>query len=325
MNLRPAGRILRVSLAAGLTTYLLWRSDPSAVLEAAGRTQFSWLWIVVALVLVDRALMAYRWIVLLCVVEASTRPPVARLLQIFFVSTFVGSFLPASVGGDAVRAYSVSRERVSGADAVASVFMDRMLGVVSLLVMGIPGLLYTRGMASNAVVIAGLAGTVAACAATMLLVFNAGVGARFGHLLDLVPVAALRRLGPDIVLSIQRYARYRPQLLNVLASSVAVQILRVLQAYCLGRALGIPAALSTYFAFIPAILLIMLLPITINGLGTSQAAFVWFFAKAGVAQAAAFTLSVLFVGLQIIGNLPGALIYGWTAWTSQPAPAERRS
>lgn len=325
MNLRPAGRLLRVSLAAGLTIYLLWRSDPSAVLDAARRTQLSWLWIVVGLVLLDRVLMAYRWIVLLCVVEPSRRPPVRRLLQIFFVSTFVGSFLPASVGGDAVRAYSVSRERVSGADAVASVFMDRMLGVVSLLAMGIPGLLYTRGVASNGVVLLGIATTAAACALAMLLVFNVRIGAWVGGRIALVPVDRFRRLGPDILLSIQRYARHRSRLVNVLASSIAVQVLRVLQAYCLGRALGIPAGIGVYFAFIPAILLIMLLPITINGLGTSQAAFVWFFARAGVTQAAAFTLSVLFVGLQIIGNLPGALIYGWTALTAGPSAAERPS
>src|SRR5512146_808081 len=48
---------------------------------------------------------------------------------LFFVSTFVGTFLPASVGGDAVRAFGLARLRVPAAFSVASVFMDRMLGV----------------------------------------------------------------------------------------------------------------------------------------------------------------------------------------------------
>ena len=42
-------------------------------------------------------------------------------MRIFFVSTFVGTFLPASVGGDAVRAYSLAQLNVDGGDAVASV------------------------------------------------------------------------------------------------------------------------------------------------------------------------------------------------------------
>ena len=66
---------------------------------------------------------------------------------------------------------------------------------------------------------------------------------------------------------------------------------------------------ATYFAFIPLILLVMLLPVTFNGIGTSQAAFVWFFGRVGVPAAAAFALSVLFVALGIVGNLPGGILY----------------
>src|SRR5205085_6070523 len=84
---------------------------------------------------------------------------------------------------------------------------------------------------------------------------------------------------------------------------------RIVQAYCLGRSLGIDAGPAAYFAFIPVILLIMLLPITVNGLGTSQAAFVWFFARVGIANAPAFVLSLLFVGLGVVGNLPGGFLY----------------
>jgi hypothetical protein len=53
----------------------------------------------------------------------------------------------------------------------------------------------------------------------------------------------------------------------------------------------------------------MLLPITINGIGTSQAAFVGLFGLAGTPGSQAFALSVLFVALGIVGNLPGAVLY----------------
>jgi hypothetical protein len=95
----------------------------------------------------------------------------------------------------------------------------------------------------------------------------------------------------------------------VLVCSIAVQVLRVVQAYYLGRGLGIEAGLASYFAFIPIILLVMLLPVTFNGIGTSQAAFVWLFARAGVPAAPSFALSVLFVALGIVGNLPGAILF----------------
>ena len=48
--------------------------------------------------------MAYRWVVLLCTSIRGSGRRSRAVMRIFFVSTFVGTFLPASVGGDAVRA-----------------------------------------------------------------------------------------------------------------------------------------------------------------------------------------------------------------------------
>jgi hypothetical protein len=98
-------------------------------------------------------------------------------------------------------------------------------------------------------------------------------------------------------------------LTNVLAGSIAVQVLRVVQAYYLGMAIGVSQPLLTYFALIPLILLTMFLPITANGIGTSQAMFVWLFSKVGTPSAEAFALSVLFVALGVVGNIPGAVFY----------------
>src|SRR5581483_1811930 len=69
------GRVVRLAIAAGLTAYLLWRSHPADVLRAVAAADPWWIAAAVLLVLVDRALMAYRWIALLCIVDARVRPP----------------------------------------------------------------------------------------------------------------------------------------------------------------------------------------------------------------------------------------------------------
>jgi len=303
------GRLARIAVAAGLTGYILWRSDPSAVATAAAGVDWRWVGVAILLVLIDRALMAYRWVALLCTIESDRRPPIGPLMRVFFVSTFVGTFLPASVGGDIVRSYSLARLNVDPGDAVASVLMDRLLGVASVFLMALAGLALATDLSENAAIVAGLVVTAAACVATLVLIFSPRAAALVSRAASGLPFAAVRRTGVKVVESIRKYAAHSPQLLAVLACSIAVQGLRVFQAFYLGRSLGIDAPLSAYFAFIPLILLIMLLPVTINGLGTSQAAFVWFFARVGVASAAAFALSVLFVALGVVGNLPGALLY----------------
>ncbi len=320
---RPSlGGVLRVVVAAGLTAAVLWKSHPSEVLAVTLGVDWRPIGIAVLLVVVDRSLMAYRWIVLLRPFSGPDGPRLGVVMRIFFVSTFIGTFLPATVGADAVRAIAVARYNVSGSGAVASVLMDRMLGVLSLLIMALLALYLAQQLAFHPLVLASIAVTAVACALAAAMVFSTKAD-EIGRLVcERLPWERARQLGVRLLEAMQRYAPRRGDLLNVLAGSIGVQVLRIVQAYYLGLALGIESPLTAYFAFIPLILLVMLLPVTINGLGTSQAAFVWFFAQAGVARPEAFALSVLFVALGVVGNLPGGLIYaaGGIAPGSEDSP-----
>lgn len=311
LSARPLGHILRLLVAIALTAYVLTRANPTAVLGVLGRTDLRWIGVTLLLVVADRALMAYRWILLLCPIDRAQRPRLPALLRVFFTSTFAGTFLPASVGGDIVRAYGLSQLRVASGPAVASVLMDRFLGVVSILIVGAVGLsLAGEGdLASRRLVVLSLAGTTLLAMAAGSIVFSERAAALAESIMRIVPIERLRRIGTDLTRATRAYGSYHRELFLVLAGSVGVQLLRIAQAYCLGRALFITAPFGTYLTFIPLILLIMLLPFTVNGIGTSQAGFVWFFGRAGVAQADAFALSVLFVALGIVGNLPGGLLY----------------
>jgi glycosyltransferase 2 family protein len=307
---RPrAGTLARALFAAALTGYLLWKANPSEVWAAATAARPGPLLAAVLLVFVDRSLMAYRWLVLLRPIPHERRPSFATIMNVFFVSTFVGTFLPASVGGDAVRAYALARHDVPGAFSLASVLMDRMLGVLSVLMMAVAGLLLARDLAANPAVVVAIALTSLVCAAAAAVVFSTRVADAVLRVWSRMPAGRLRAPVARLVEAIQGYAPWHNAMLNVLMGSLGVQVLRIVQAYYLGVALGIAAPLSAYFAFIPLILLVMLLPVTINGLGTSQAAFVWAFARVGVPAAHAFALSVLFVALGVVGNLPGGVLY----------------
>src|SRR5688572_33494660 len=116
--LRRVGSLLRPLVAILLTAFVLWRAEPSAVVEAAARADLRWIGMAILLVVGDRALMAYRWLVLLAPIPRIDRPRLGAVMRIFFTSTFAGTFLPASVGGDAVRAYALSRQSVEAGDAV---------------------------------------------------------------------------------------------------------------------------------------------------------------------------------------------------------------
>ena len=320
VSLRPIGRYLRPLVAALLTGYVLYRANPSAVLSAGARTDLRWIGLAISLVVLDRLLMAYRWIVLLCPIDAARRPPLLSVLRIFFVSTFAGTFLPASIGGDIVRAYSLAKLQVEPGQAVASVLMDRLLGVVSILVVGAAGVLLARTgdlASTRAITLSLLAGAgVTICAASVI--FSERAASLAEAIAVRMPVPAVRRIGSELTRATRAYGAHHGELALVLAGSIAVQVLRIAQAWCLGMSLGITAPLALYFGLIPLILLVMLLPVSINGIGTSQMGFVWFFGRAGVPGPQAFALSVLFVALGIVGNLPGGLLYAFGERPAKP-------
>ena len=322
-RVRPPWRALRAAVAVALTAAVLWRADLAAVLDAFRGPNPAPLVAAVALVIVDRALMGWRWIALLGAMDAGHRPRLGAALRVFFVSTFLGTFLPASIGGDAVRTVATTRLGVPAAHAAASVLLDRLLGVVGILLLAAVGLFLARDLTTHPAIVAALAFTSAVAAAGAALIFSDRAASAAHRLSRWLPGRRLRRLAAELIASIQMHRHHRGRIAAVLAASVAVQVLRVLEAWTLGLALGVQAGLSAYLAFVPLILLVMLLPITVNGIGTSQAAFVWLFARVGVEPAPAFALSVLFLTLGVVGNLPGAVLYaiGPSKGVDGPRPA----
>ena len=300
--------LLRIAFAAIVTVWMIRKADPGNVGAALEGADWRWIGGAILLVLADRALMAYRWMALLAPLSAEQRPPFKTVLRIFFVSTFVGSFLP-NVGGDAVRTWSLTRDGVPGSQSLASVLLDRLLGVISIVIAAAVGLAMAPGLLTDSVVRWSLALAVIVSIIGLAFVFSASV-----HTVALVPLArvpdgTVRRSSASLLTAMRAYDAHRRTLLFVLGASIAVQVLRILQAWMLGLSLGIEASLAAYFAFIPVILLVMQIPVTVSGLGTSQWAFPVMFERAGVAAGPAVALSLLFVALGVVGNLPGGLLY----------------
>lgn len=312
--------VLRLLVAIGLTYWAFRAADPRLVGEAFARTSWPWIFLACLIVLGDRALMAQRWLALCSPI--ARRPPAGALLRIFFVSTFLGSFLVQSVGSDAVRTWSLARAGAPASQALASVLLDRLLGVVSILVTAVAGAALAPDVLRQPAIAWAFVAAAAGCLFSLLFVFSPRVDDLVRRAVGTLSAGGVRDRIGRLLDALSAYRAGHRLLAGVLAASIAVQILRILQAWMLGRSLGIEAPMAAYFAFIPIILLVMLLPITVNGFGVSQWAFVWMFGRAGVPDADAFTLSVLFVALGLVGNLPGGLLYifGTREAAMPPAP-----
>ena len=294
---------IRALITAGVLSLILWKVDGREALRAIARLDLRVLLLVGALLVVDRALMVWRWIALL---RAAGQPISTKSATwIYLVSSFVGGFLPAGVGADLARAYTLTQRTSQGGAAIASVAADRLLGLISILLVGLFGAVsWQRGADGNTVLMSGA--VLGVFASIAFLWADSWVRAVMPDALRerRIGIRALRYAD-----ALSAYRGHRGTIALVLTLSIGVQLLRILQAYLLGRGIGIDVPFGYYLVFMPIGLIALLLPISISGFGAPQALMVWLLTPVGVPEADAFALTTLVVLSGIVSNLPGAILY----------------
>jgi uncharacterized protein (TIRG00374 family) len=293
---------VRLAITVAILVYLASKIDLGAAAIAVLRIDPRYLALVLLLVGCDRLVMILRWVLLLRASNVAISTTDAA--RIFLISSFVGSFLPAGVGGDVARAYGLSRATNDGNEALASVAIDRVLGIVALLAMGVVGIISTATVVTDWRVGASLALLLGGAAA--LLWADRLITAFMPASLDSVRIGRrLRGVGD----ALSRYRQRPVALAQVFAWSVVVQLLRIVQAYFLGLGLGLAVPFRYYLVFMPVGLLMLLLPISVSGFGVPQAMIVWLMRPLGVPDEQSFALSTLIVLTGLAGNLPGLLLW----------------
>jgi uncharacterized protein (TIRG00374 family) len=293
--------ILRLAITAVILFLLSRGINFAESAHAIAAIDLRYLALVLVLVAMDRSVMIWRWILLLR--SSGIKITNGAAARLFLVSSFVGSFLPAGVGADAARAYGLSREAASGSEALASVAVDRVLGIMSIIVMAMVGVIAWKPAQDIRLILA-IVALMLACRAF----FSASWWIR-----TLVPaslhehaiVRRMLRLGD----AFERYRGRRSVLATVMVWSLVVQLLRITQAYYLGIGLGMTVPYSYFLLFMPLGLFMLLLPISISGFGVPQGVIVWLLRPMGVPDAQSFALSTLIVLTGLAGNLPGLLLW----------------
>jgi uncharacterized membrane protein YbhN (UPF0104 family) len=282
----------RALLTAIVLLYLLLTIDLVEAGRAIARLPLLSILIVLALLAADRVVTIWRWIVL--VRATGQQVSVKSAAWIHMVSSFVGVATPGGIGGDAARAYTLAQRTTQGSDAVASIAMDRVLGLFSLVLVGLFGvLLWGRQTGTPAAGLALLA-ILGGLGCVALLWIDRFVGV-------LVPIRLRStRIGTRVVRiadAISQYRGHQGVLAFVLTLSVVVQVLRMTIGF------------TYYLVFMPVGLITMLLPISLGGFGLPQLSFVLLLEAQGVPRPDALALSTLIIVTGLVANLPGALLY----------------
>ncbi len=101
----------------------------------------------------------------------------------------------------------------------------------------------------------------------------------------------------------------RPLALSLLGISLVVQTLRVTTHMLVAGALDIHLELGYFFLFVPLLAAMVMLPVSINGIGVRESMGAVLFGVAAVAPAAASAMQFLAYLVAVIASLVGGVIF----------------
>ena len=302
--------VLQLLLSLTLLFLLLNNVGFKEVLGTLASIDYSWYLLAFGIFLLNIVIRSYRWTILLH--SLNDRPPFRRLLYLYFVGFFANNFIPTGFGGDVVKVVSLRQRYGRGTEALSSVIMDRLTGLLGTSLIALVALTWnTLNQTQSIVLPFGL----------WLAIFVISFGIPAGFLLmrqtDLLRVItaripALKRLPlydrvERLVDTVHRYPF--PTLLKALLISLPFTINLVLIQYSVSRALSVEVPPILFPLFVPLIALINLLPIAFNGLGVREGVYLFLFVPAGVAPEEAVAMSLAYYFLRFGAGVIGGLLY----------------
>ena len=299
---RVIAPLLRVAVAAALLGFVLYQADLAALASHLAGTAWGIYALGVALMIAAQGLLVVnlRW----AVARLGGNMPLRPAAHAHAVGLAANLVLPTSVGGDAVKTLLVRKRMRGYLDAAAAVVLTRAAGMPGMLLNGGLGVALTF----SALAAAGLAVPASLVVGLLLLGLLLAWLARrrlsrwmrrrapqrlrdkLTPLLDAVEAMSLRELAPLM-------------LLGWLYSLCGVAWY-ALFAYALGLPLSVPEVMTA----IVLVYLLILLPVSIQGIGVRELGYILFFGAYGVAVEPAVAFSLL-AYLAVLLNATAAILY----------------
>lgn len=222
------------------------------------------------------------------------------------VGAFYNSFMPGSTGGDLVKAYYASKHTTHRTRAVMTVIIDRILGLIALIILGgvmaavqwnIPTCRHVA-IVSAALILATVVG--------LYVFYHPDLRRRTGleWLLNRLP---MQRQVHKAVEAMELYGKRPWVAIWAVIITFPVHITTIISATFAGKAFLLPLSALYYWAIVPVIALVGAIPISPQGVGVMEPLAVELTRRQGVTVSQAFALVMAIRFSQIFWNLVASI------------------
>lgn len=280
---------LRIGVALLLYAFLFNSLEWEVLREQLLNASLPWFAATILVICAGIWLSAWRWQLALGIL--AVRRSFRELLLRYWSGTFYNNVLPGSIGGDVVRIAGLTRSGVAFGISAQSVLADRLIGLWAGLLLGLLACLWPSQ---------------APYRLELGLLFAASVTA------GVLAVWLLPRLSRYVPARFTRFVALADQFhdrrwLHVTGLALVFQVLVVLTLYFAALTLRTPIPLVAAGIYAPAVVLITLVPISLNGLGLREVSLVALLAGVGVTAESATLIGIVNYVAVIIGSLPGGI------------------
>ncbi len=300
MNRKLVHNLAKIVITFSLLIWLFWEIDLREMVELGRLFDVPTLIWIFALCVIGILLNTWKWAILLTTRGLSV--PFRQLLRLFWIAAFFNSFLPGRTGGDLVRAYGIARGAPNRMRAALSVAMDRGLNLVALIGIAVTAILINPGALPGPFQTSVL-GFAITLLALVFLTFFLSLKFSRGH----VGSPKVRSCLKEISSSGADLLRNPMVLLTTLILSALYQTTAISVNYLVARGLGLEVDPWPFFYLVPIAALITIVPISLNGFGLREGAYVFLFSHVGLPNEAAMAISIgatiCMIGVSSIGGI----------------------
>ncbi|HEY8901360.1 MAG TPA: lysylphosphatidylglycerol synthase transmembrane domain-containing protein [Chthoniobacterales bacterium] len=301
-------RLISLVVSLGILAVLYWRIDFSKVIPVFTQASLPWLVASLLMVVPLTLLTSGR----LCQLMPKAHPlGFLEANRLILLASVLNLVLPSKMGDMAKSVFMADRGHLRGSLALALVVFEKACDMLSLLVWCVFGLLlYPKTdllfWAMTAAVISGFLGLALLLGSTTFARFCFGLGERFA------PGKMKTKIATMHVSWIEMHGYFwqdKAKLAGIAANSLFIWFLHLVQIWMFTIALNQHVPFLANLALSPLAILAGLLPLTFAGVGTRDAALVFFYAPYMPAAAGA-ALGVLCTLRYVLPALMGLPFLG---------------
>lgn len=234
----------------------------------------------------------------------------------YLIGLFFGTVTPGRIG-DLIKIYNLKKTtHIKTITGMGILIVERFIEMITLIILAVAGLFIVMSQVKSEMMVAALIVAAIILLALIIILMNENYTKRLGRLFYkfIIPSKFHERLKKNFDEFYQGVKKvihnYKSLGFSILLSFCGWIIIST-RAFLYALSLGIRVNYFYFLFFIPAIIMVELIPVSVMGLGTREYALILLFSTLGVSKEYAFSLSLLTF---ILGPIPLALAGYFISW-----------